>query len=113
MSTISKPAPERVPSLHNLRYQQCLSRDLYVHAASPQLTTFPTFQRRLLPPEGIPNSRASRLSRRQRSHRLAFLSSGGGGGPSTALTADADAGSEGEDDGPLVMEAYSSWSGFV
>ena len=80
---------------------------------SPQLTTFPTFQRRLLSPEGIPNSRASRLSCRQRSHRLTFLSSGGGGGPITAFTADADAGPEDDDDdddddGTLSFRANSS-----
>lgn len=81
---------------------------------SPQLTTFPTFQRRLLAPEGIPNSRASRLSRRQRSHRLTFLSSGGGGLPITAFTADADAGPEYEDDdGILSFRANSSYSLFA
>ena len=57
----------------------------------------------------MPSSRASRLSRRQRSHRLAFLSSGGGGGPIIALTADADAGPEDDDnDGTLSFRANSS-----
>ena len=75
---------------------------------SPQLTTFPTFHRLLLSPEGIPNSRASRLSRRQRSHQPTFLFSGGGGGPIIALTADADAGPENDDDATLGFRAYSS-----
>ena len=91
---------------------QDLSRYLHARSASPQLTTFPTFHRRLLPPEGIPNSRASRLSCRQRSHRLTFLSSGGGGGPNMVFTADAEAGPEDNGFGVLSFRAYPSWSVF-
>jgi len=53
------------------------------------------------------------LSRRQRSHRLFFLSSAGGGGPIMVFTADADAGPEYDGFGVLCFRAYSSWSAFI
>lgn len=77
------------------------------YSVPPQLTTFPTFHRRLLSSEGIPSSRASRLSCRQRAHQLVFLSSGGGG-PITALTDAAEIGPEDDDEETLSFRAYSS-----
>jgi hypothetical protein len=80
---------------------------------SHQLTTLPTFHSRLLSSEGILNSRASRLSRLQRSHLLVFLSSLGGGGPITALTAVADIGPDDDDGGTSALRMSFTRSFFA
>jgi len=95
---------------HHIEHQENNHRRLDTSASAPQasspppqLTTFPTFHCLLLSSEGMLSSRASRLSRRQRCHRLSFLSSGGGGGPITALTDDAEIGAEDDTDGTLTF----------
>jgi hypothetical protein len=76
------------------RTKHLLQRKLSGHRALcfHQAAKFFTPQRPVLSCEGIPNSFASFLSLRQRSHRLPVFSSFGGGEPITALTAAADAG---------------------